>query len=356
MRKIKIISDVQFAGKEEEKEYVLEQFDFVKDYGADIQIITDNLFNVIPEESKHESAKHRIEFEGPDVFEYEPEFLEELKDSEVILAHYSAVNEKLMKAIPNLKMIGVMRSGFENVDIEAANTRDIIVSNSPGRVGEPVADYALALMLAFNRRISRHDMYHSKKYIRDVSIVPPLMSEMTIGIVGLGIIGRQVAERLSGFGCNLITYDPYIDEKVAAEMGVKSVSLNELMEKSDCITIHAKLTEETKEMIGKEEISLMKPTAFIVNTSRSRLIDENALVEALEKDKIRGAALDVYNSEPLPESSPFFKLDNVLLSPHIAGTAGNWTALTIKAMKEEVKNYLSGKELKYQVNKNQVNK
>lgn len=351
MKKVSIISDVQFAGNEKEREDVLSQFSFVHDLDAEVQIVTDELFNKLPADCKYESAKHRIEFEGPAVFDYEPQFLDRLKDSEVILAHYSAVNEKLMDAIPSLKMIGVLRSGIENVDQEAANARGIILCNSPGRVAEPVADYTVALILAFNRRISKHDLSHRKKFVRDVSVVPPLMKELTVGIVGFGIIGSKVAKRLAGFGCKLIAYDPFMNEERAKSLGVEPVTLPQLMEAADCITIHSRFSEETRHLIGAEEFALMKPDAFIVNTARSRLIDEEAMIKALEAHKIRGAALDVYNSEPLPADSPFFTMDNVLLSPHIAGTAGNWTHLTIAAMKEEVANYLSGKELRYQVNK-----
>lgn len=350
VRKISIISDVQFAGKEAEKRYVLEQFSFVKDYDCDVQLVTDKLFNQLPEDCNYESAKHRIEFEGPTVFDYESAFLESLKGSEIVIAHYSAVNAKLMEAVPTLKMIGCLRSGIENIDLAEANKRNIIVCNSPGRVSEPVADYTAAMILAFNRNISRHDMYHSKKFIRDVSNVPPLMRDLTVGIVGFGIIGSKVAERLAGFGCHLLAYDPFINKEAAERLGVKAVSLDELMSQSDCITVHSRFTEETRHLIGKEQFALMKPTAFIVNTARSRLIDEEAMVEALENNKIRGAALDVYNSEPLPDDSPFFKMENVLLSPHIAGTAGDWTSLTIAAMKNEVANYLSGKALNNQIN------
>lgn len=351
MRKVSIISDVQFAGKDSEKESVLRQFSFAKEYGAEVKIVTDNYFNRLPTNCSHQSAKHRIEFEGPNVFDYEPGFLESIKDSEVVIAHYSAVNKKMIESLPELKMIGIMRSGIENVDLAAAESRNIIVCNSPGRVSEPVADYTVSLILAFNRNVSGHDLVHKKEYIRDVSFVPPLLRDMTVGIIGFGIIGQKVAKRLSGFGCRLVAYDPCLNETAAKNLKVESVTLTELMKISDCITVHARFTEETRNLVGRSQIALMKADAYIVNTARSRLIDEDALIDAVRAKRIRGAALDVYNNEPLPADSPFYQLDNVLLSPHIAGTAGNWTDLTIAAMKEELKNYLSGAKLKYRVNK-----
>lgn len=351
MRKISIIADGQFADKQEDKELVLSRFAFVEDLGAQINLVTDEMFTVLPKDSPYKSAKHRIEFEGPTGFEYDPQFLKSLEGSEAIIVHYSAVNSKMMDAVKDLKFIGVLRSGVENVELEAANKRNIAVSCSPGRVSEPVADYTVSLICAFNRNISKHDMYHKGKWEQDKSFVPPLMSELTVGIVGFGIIGKKVAKRLSGFGCRLIAYDPFMNVDAAKELGVEPVSLEDLMKQADCVTVHARYTEETAGLIGKEQISMMKPSAFIVNTARSRLIDEDALVEALQNYRIRGAALDVYNNEPLPDNSPFFGLDNVLLSPHIAGTSGNWTRMTCAAMETELRNYLEGKKLQYQVNK-----
>ncbi|MDO4377808.1 MAG: 2-hydroxyacid dehydrogenase [Erysipelotrichia bacterium] len=351
MRKISIIADGQFADKQEDKDLVLSRFSFVKELGAEINLVTDEKFTVLPEGCPYKSAKHRIEFEGPTVFDYDPAFLKSLEGSEAIIVHYSAVNKKMLDAVKNLKFIGVLRSGVENVEIEAANARNIAVSCSPGRVSEPVADYTVTLICAFNRNVSQHDMAHKGKWEQDKSFVPPLMSELTVGIVGFGIIGKKVAKRLAGFGCRLIAYDPFMNEEAAKQLGVEPVSLEELMKQSDCVTVHARYTEETANLISRQNIALMKPSAFIVNTARSRLIDEEALVEALKNHKIRGAALDVYNSEPLPDDSPFFQMDNVLLSPHIAGTSGNWTRMTCAAMETELRNYLEGKKLQYQVNK-----
>ena len=153
MKKVTIISDGRFASDESTIEDVLDQFSFVKGLGAEVQLVTDRLYRVLPEGSNYTTPDHRIEFEGPTVFDYESEFLESLKGSEVIIAHYSAVNKKLMDAVPELKMIGIMRSGTENVEMSAAKEKGIIVCNSPGRVSEPVADYTVSLILAFLKRI-----------------------------------------------------------------------------------------------------------------------------------------------------------------------------------------------------------
>ncbi len=351
MRKVTIISDGRFASDEATIKDVLDQFSFVKELDADVQLVTDKLYRILPEGSNYTTPDHRIEFEGPTVFDYEPEFLESLKDSEVIIAHYSAVNKKMMDAIPGLKMIGIMRSGTENVEMDAAKEKGIIVCNSPGRVSEPVADYTVSLILAFHRCITKKDMVITKDFNRTFPKNPKLIKDMTIGLVGFGIIGRKVAQRLSGFGCRLLAYDPFINKEAAEKMGVEAVSLEQLLKESDCVTMHARYMEETKDMIGKEQFAMMKPDAFIVNTARSRLINEEAMLEALQNHQIRGAALDVYDEEPLPLDSKFFELDNVILSPHIAGTAGDWTRLTIAAMQEEVERYLKGEALKFQVNK-----
>lgn len=353
-RKITVIVDGMFAPTEEEKAQVLKNYEVFKEHGATVQIVQDSSFlRDLPEENKIQEATHRVETQGPKGFVYDRELLDAVKGSEVIITHYNAVNEKLMDACgDSLKMIGIMRSGVETVDFNAAKERNVIVCNSPGRVSSPVADFAVGLMIAFERKISYFDMAHSKHYDpEEDSAWPPLMSDLTVGIVGFGIIGKKVAERLKPFGSKVIAYDPFVSQEAADEYGVKMVELNELMKESDIVTVHARMMEVTRNMIGKDQISLMKPNALFVNTARAGLVDEDALVDALKNHRIKGAALDVFREEPLPENSPFYELDNVLITPHRAGSAGSFVNLTTAAMKEEVVRYLDNQPLKYMVKK-----
>jgi D-3-phosphoglycerate dehydrogenase len=179
----------------------------------------------------------------------------------------------------------------------------------------------------------------SGKWIKEYGEDPYEMEGKTIGIIGFGSIGGAVAKRLSGFGCRIVFYDPFVHEQLK---DVERVSLKTLLTKSDFITIHVKLTEKTRNLIGQEQFRMMKPSAFLINTARSEIVDQDALVHALSASLIKGAALDVFVEEPLPSSNPLLKLPNVTLTPHMAGATQESLSKSPVLLVQNILKYFSG--------------
>ncbi len=295
----------------------------------------------------------KIETDGPEWVDPDDEILEKIKDAEVLLVHFAGVNKKMLDAAKELKFIGTMRSGIENINVTVATEKGIIVSNSPGRVSEPVADFTVALMLVEARNIIRDSLNYTKgvwKGIDPNDSVNTALRNHTAGLIGLGIIGKKVAARLKPFGVKVLAYDPFCSREAAEEIGVELVTLEELCKRSDYVSVHARLSEETKNLIGEKEFNLMKPTAIFINTARAGLVDEDALVKALQQKKIRSAAIDVYTQEPISPDHPLLKLDNVTLTPHHAGATTDNMSNSLDIILEEVDRYFAGQPLKNKMN------
>ena len=275
--------------------------------------------------------------------------LKVIEDCEILVIMYNGVNKVLLERAKKLKYIAVMRSGLENVDIEECKKRGIKVSNCPGKVSEPVSEMACTMILDVMRSVSLVNK-NRKPGAGFLAVESSKLSyETTIGIVGFGIIGKKVAKKLGGFDFNFIAFDPYAKEEDAEKLGVRLVGLEELLSTADIITIHARLLPATENMIGEKEIALMKPTAYLVNTARAGLVNEQALIEALKSKRIKGAALDVFKEEPLPDDHILHQLDNVILTPHMAGNAGDVMLLSVKMMMEEIIRYMSDEKLANQI-------
>ncbi|MDR1765271.1 MAG: 2-hydroxyacid dehydrogenase [Lachnospiraceae bacterium] len=318
-------------------------------YGAEVAYVTDP--SLLSRGNSYSEAILRVEKEGADWVAYTPEVLEAVGDADVLVVHYSAVGAELIKAAPRLKFVGVLRSGAENVNVAECFARGIKVSVTPGRLSEPVSDFTVAMILALNRGISAGDLSKRAGWFVEPKRQPLLMKDATFGLVGLGQIGAKVARRLSAFGGpRILAYDPFVKGEDALSMGVEPVELGTLMAESDFVSVHARLTKETRGLIGEKEIALMKPDGCFVNTARAGLVDEGALLRALQGGKIRGAALDVYSEEPLGEDHPLRKLDNVILTPHIAGRAGDTLSMSFDILAEEMHRFLKGEPLKNCVN------
>ena len=180
-------------------------------------------------------------------------------------------------------------------------------------------------------------------------VMPPFrlssLRRRSSGLVGYGIIGQRVAAKLQAFGCDIIAYDPFCRPEVFEATNCKSVTLEELMQKSDYVSIHARLTKETQGLVTREHINMMKPAAFFINTARAGLVDEDALVDALAGHRIGGAALDVFSVEPIPQGHPILKLDNVTLTPHRAGNCSNLAAISLDIIVEDIERYFRGEPL-----------
>ena len=234
----------------------------------------------------------------------------------LIVRSRTKVTSELISAAANLKIIGRPGTGLDNVDLEAAKARGIKVLNTPEATVPNVAEMTIGLALALLRNISRADSSMKqgrwdKKLFRGNEIYARKW-----GIVGLGRIGIAVAQRLKGFECEVLAYDPFISREKAESLGIRLLSLEELVSGSDIISVHVPLTPDTKGLIGAKELASMKESAIIINISRGGIVDEAALYDELRSGGIKGAALDVFESEP-PESSPLLGLDNVVLTPHL---------------------------------------
>ena len=220
-------------------------------------------------------------------------------DADVIVTQFCTVTRELVDACPKLKAIGVLRGGIENVCSEYAREKGIEVFNAPGRNAEAVSDFTVGMIICEARNIARgHHGILTGRWIRDYSnsgMIPDLPGR-TVGLIGCGAIGMKVAKKLSGFDMTLLGYDPFASAERYKEAGIEPVELDELMARADFVSLHARLTAENRHLIDARRLALMKPTAYLINTSRAGLIDEAALVEALRAKKIAGAALDVYLS------------------------------------------------------------
>lgn len=262
-----------------------------------------------------------VEKKGGNAFE-PPQVMKDNTDAEIVIGSFAPFGSNAMDTVPNARVFGVIRAGLENIDVQAATERGIAVVNASGRNANAVSDFTIAMILCEIRNIARsHSIVKNGGwngvYANDGKV--PDLFEKTIGIVGFGYIGKLVAEKLAGFKTNIIAYDPFVSKEVADKYNVTLVDKETLFKNSDIVTVHARLTEETKGMIGKNEISLMKENSYFINTARADLVDYDALLEALKEKKIMGAALDVFPQEPLPEDSEWRKLNNVTMTTHLAG-------------------------------------
>jgi D-3-phosphoglycerate dehydrogenase / 2-oxoglutarate reductase len=217
---------------------------------------------------------------------------------------------------PKVKIIGRAGIGLDAIDMDAARDHEVAVFHTPDYATEEVATHALALILALNRRIVEGNALARSDWSAYESLLPvkPL-SEQVVGVIGLGRIGRAVIERLVPFHPTIIGYDPFVDTLVAGV--TRAATLDDVLTQADIVTLHLPVTPDTVKLIGKREIGLMPPGALLINVSRGRLIDEEALVEALAEDRVR-AGLDVVATEPPPQGAPILTAPNVLLSPHFA--------------------------------------
>lgn len=270
---------------------------------------------------------------------------EQLKDAVAVLVGTEPIGAEYLDKAPKLKLVARFGVGYDSVDVAECTRRGIIVTHTPEVLSSGVADHTWALILGFNRHIPLADTYTKTSWAKREAGFPfgTDTEGKTFGILGLGRIGIEVLKRAKGFPVDLIYYDVYRRTDLEAEYGIEYVSFDELLKRSDILTIHTALTESTKGIINDEAFEKMKPTALIVNTSRGPVIDEKALIKALEEKKIGGAALDVFEQEPTPLDNPLLKFDNVVLSPHCA--SATWETRRKMAVRSvtNVKAFLEGK-------------
>ncbi len=273
----------------------------------------------LPDEAELQRLNSIVECEGCEALQPPDYVIDAAKDCDIFVTQFVPVTQRLIDACSRLKCIGVLRAGWENINVAHATKKGVLVVNTPGRNANAVADFTIGMMLAEARNIARgHLLLKNGEWVRQYpnSFYIPDMYGKTVGLIGFGEIGRGVAHRLSGFDVRLLVYDPFVKQ---LPEGVVACGLHELMCESDFVSVHVRSSKETENLVSADMIALMKPTAYLINTARPAIIDENALYEALRDRRIAGAAIDVFNVEPPGRDYPLVRLENITVTPHMAG-------------------------------------
>lgn len=287
----------------------------------------------------------------------ESEIIEKIVDADVVMIQYTKLTKKIINSLKNCKLILRYGIGVENVDLEASASQGIYVANIPDYGTLDVANHAIALLMALSRKIIFYNnLVRSGGWGYDKGIPIHQLDGQTIGIVGFGNIARNVARKAIGLGINVIAFDPYVTAEIMEENGVKkAIILSELASCSDFVTLHIPLTSQTEGIINEAFFNSMKKTAYIINTARGPLIDSEALVTALTNKRISGAAIDVFEKEPIDKNNPLLSFSNVILTPHTAFYSEESLHRLHMLAAEEVVRVLSGKEPRCFVNKKDFN-
>jgi D-3-phosphoglycerate dehydrogenase len=298
--------------------YIAKPFQALEQFGVQVQALDWQLESF----DQLQNINLQVEQGGSEAVETPDDIVEQARDAEIIITHFCTLTKRLIDACPKLKAIGVLRAGYENVNVAYAKEKGILVFNTPGRNADAVADFTVGVMIAECRNIAKgHHGLKNGEWIRtypNYRTIPDLPGR-TVGLIGLGEIGLKVAKRVKGFDMEVVGYDPYAKPEVAQAQGVKLVSLDELLKASDFVSVHARLTAENRHLIGAREFGLMKPTSYFINTARAGLVDEDALYQALKSGTIAGAAIDVFEKEPPGVDHPLVTLENITITPHMAG-------------------------------------
>ncbi|MER8799361.1 2-hydroxyacid dehydrogenase [Mesorhizobium sp. M0018] len=275
------------------------------------------------------------------------EVVDFIGDAEIFVTQLAPLSESMMQRLPTLKLVAVSRGGPINIDMAAAKAHGITVVNVPGRNASAVAEFTIGAILAETRLIRvghealrkgewRGDLYRADRTGRE-------LNEMTVGVIGYGNIGTRLVRLLRAFGCRILVCDPYV--QLSAEdrnAGVELVALDDLLSRSDVVTLHSRVTEETRGLIGKNAIARMKPGVIFVNTARGPLVDYDALYDALVSGQIGSAMLETFAIEPVPADWPLLQLPNVTLTPHIAGASVRTVTYAAEQAAQEVRRYIAG--------------
>ena len=275
------------------------------------------------------------------------EVVDFIGDAEIMVTQLAPLSDAMMRRLPGLKLVAVSRGGPINIDMVAAKTHGITVVNVPGRNASAVAEFTIGAILAETRLIRvghealrkgqwRGDLYRADRTGRE-------LSEMTVGVIGYGNIGTKVVRLLRAFDCRVLVTDPYVqlsaDDRNA---GVELVALDDLLARSDVVTLHPRVTEETRGLINKDTIARMQPGVILINTARGPLVDYDALYGALVSGHIASAMLETFAVEPVPSDWPLLQLPNVTLTPHIAGASVRTVTYAAEQAAEEVRRFIAG--------------
>ncbi len=268
-------------------------------------------------------------------------------DAEILVTHLAPVSRSMLARMPNLKLVAVSRGGPVNVDMKAAADHGVTVVNTPGRNSSAVAEFTLGAILTETRKIReghealRNGIWRGDLYRADIT--GRELNEMTVGVIGYGNIGSKVVKLLRAFGTKVLVCDPYVQlTPEDAQAGVEHVTLDRLLGEADVVTLHARVTDETKEMMNKEAFKKMKNDALFVNTARGPMCHYDDLYTALVEGEIGSAMMETFGVEPVPKDWPLLQLPNVTLTPHIAGASVRTVTYAAEQAAEEVRRFIAG--------------
>lgn len=284
----------------------------------------------------------------------EDDIIKAARDADAILTDAAKMTRRVMNSLTKCRVIVSYGIGYDHIDVEAATDNGILVVNVPDFCLEEVSNHAIALLLICAKKlIFMNDGTKSGHWNECKQAQAPTGSifGQTLGLVGCGNIGRMTARKAQCFGLRVLGYDPYVDKSLVAEYGINLVSLPRLLKEADYISVHTLLKKETWHLIGEKEFRQMKPSAFFINTSRGSVVDEAALIKALQGRWIAGAGLDVFEKEPVDSNNPLLKMDNVVVSPHSAYYSDASSKRLLTSVGKEAARVLSGKWPKNVVNK-----
>lgn len=260
------------------------------------------------------------------------ELLPTVVDADALLVQWVKITPEIIRQLTRCKIISRYGIGVDMVDLQAAGQQGILVCNVPDYCIEEVSTHTITCLLTLNRRLLIHRQHtQSGKWGSPPGGPPERLAGQTLGIVGLGNIGREVARKAMGLGLKVVGYDPYLPIEQAAALGVELTGLVELLRQSDYVALHCPLTQVTHHLIGDMQLALMKSSAYLINMARGAVVDQSALYQALTNGVIRGAALDVLEQEPPAPDDPLLQLDNVLITPHVA----SWSSAAIEQLRRQ---------------------
>jgi len=310
--------------------------------------LSDDSFDIF-KNSGFEQAKNPYRGKGLS----ENELIELIGGVHGLLTGVDQVTAKVINTADELKIISKFGAGVDNIDVAAATQKGVVVTNAPGMNSDAVADMTFSLILSIARRIPfANDQVRKGNW---PLIVGTEICNKTLGLIGLGQIGKRVAMRAGGFNMKILAYELLPDEQFVQELGIKLVPLNRLLQESDFVSIHVPFTSETKDLIKTEQLEMMKPTAYLINTARGGIVDENALHDALESGEIAGAAFDVFKEEPLREKA-LIELDNFIATPHISPFTKEAIENAEKLSAQNIIDVLNGQFSPFIVNPQVLNK
>ncbi|GAE33744.1 C-terminal binding protein [Halalkalibacter akibai] len=281
-------------------------------------VVTDYEFATLAPEQEVLSQVEGVEFVAVQC-RTEDEVIAAAKDADGLINQYAPITRKVIESLPNLKVVSRYGVGVNTIDIDAATEHGVMVGNVTDYCMDEVSDHAFALIMACARKVVLlNEAVKAGNWDFKVSVPIFRLRGRVLGLIGLGRIPQSLAQKAQAFGMKVVAYDPFVPADVAAGLNVELLELNDLCAQADFVSVHAPLIDATKGMIGEEQFKAMKKEAFIVNTARGPVIDEKALIAALQQGEIAGAGLDVVEEEPIQADNPLLKMDNVILNPHVA--------------------------------------